>query len=90
MTQSIAFVHANGFGTSVRTARTPALVSTLDRKASWEMLDTTMEPLFAIDPEARGSGGRRLVLFRGKADRPALAGQFPGKGHAMAMAMATG
>lgn len=52
MAQNIEFVRVNGFGTSVRTASTPASVSALDRQASWDMLDTTMEPLFVIDPEA--------------------------------------
>lgn len=51
MAENIAFVRANGFGVSVRTNAAPATISVLDRQASWDVLDATMEPLFVIEPE---------------------------------------
>ncbi|MCE7795222.1 helix-turn-helix domain-containing protein [Sphingobium sufflavum] len=53
MLQSIDFIRSHGFGASQRTAHTPNIVSALDRQASWEMLDQTMEPLLAIDSDGR-------------------------------------
>lgn len=51
MLRGIEFVRAHGFGASARTAEVTGIVSSLDRAASWQTLDSSMEPLTAIDPD---------------------------------------
>ncbi|MET0239044.1 MAG: helix-turn-helix domain-containing protein [Sphingobium sp.] len=72
LAQGVEFVRSHGFGVSTRTHAPPVTVSSPDRQASIDMLDSTMQPLFAIDPQAEYLPGyiqapvydsRRLVAF---------------------------
>ncbi|HEX7871752.1 MAG TPA: MarR family transcriptional regulator [Sphingobium sp.] len=50
--EGVDVLRTRGFGVAVRSESSASIVSSMEREASWTTLDSSMQPLFAIDPDA--------------------------------------